>query len=499
MAPTRNQGEELIVRFVTGLLVPTLVAGLVTCGALAAFLQHSAGIIDAELAAHQEAVSNHALHEHMSTTPTWQSEFAVWDEAVEAYEDADTQWMLENLGQSVFQYHSIARIMVFAPSGEPLVVLRDGGEVPVSSIDAERAALRPVFEQLRSLDMVAAISAYKEGLTDKVPFVELVAPYEGKPSLITAMPLLSETGDLESATGEEGVYVWVSPFDQTLADSIGNHTLLEGTRFAPVPPANGHPAVPVTGTSGQVLAWLTWTAERPGTRLLQQGLPGLLGGLAVAAGIVGLLLHRLRVALQQLSAEREEAHYRALHDPLTGLGNRSLFQARLSDSIRSMPRGEPRLGLLAIDLDHFKPVNDTLGHAAGDDLLRQTASRIKALLGPNDTLVRLGGDEFAVIQSAIDTHDQPIALARAIISAVSQPFLVAGQPVNIGVSLGIATAPDLASDETELARHADQALYRAKNGGRNRYCLYSPERAPEPERMQAEIEQAFDRKAGSAA
>lgn len=499
MASIRIHGETLIVRFITGLLIPTLVAGLVTCGALAAFLQHSANSIDAELAAHQEEVSKHALVEHISTTPTWQEEFAVWDEAVAAYEDADTEWLLENLGQSVFQYHNIPRIMVFNSAGEPLMVLRDGGEVPVASAAAGREALSPVFEQLRSLDMVAAISAYKEGLTDVVPMVELIAPYEGKPSLITAIPLLSETGELESAAGGEGIYVWVSPFDQALADSIGDHTLLKGTRFAPMPPLEGHPAVPVMGTSGQVLTWLTWTPERPGTRLLQQGLPGLLAGLAVAAGIVGLLLHRLRQALQQLQAEREEAHYRALHDPLTGLGNRSLFQTRLSHSIKSMPRGEPRLALLAIDLDHFKPVNDTLGHAAGDELLRQTASRIKALLGPEDTLVRLGGDEFAVIQPTIQTHNQPEALARAIIAALSQPFLVAGTTVNIGASLGIATAPDLAADETELARHADQALYRAKNGGRNRYCVYRPELASEPERLQAEIERAFENKSGSAA
>ncbi len=428
-----------------------------------------------------------------------QSEFAVWDEAITAYEARDVDWLVENLGQTVFEYHGIARIMVFDAAGQPLMVLRDGGVVPPASVKPALPDLQPLFAQLRQLDKIAAISAYKDGITEDAPYVESVLNFEGKPSLVTAMPLYSDSGETDSAAGEEGIYVWVVPFDQALADRIGEQNLLINTHFSPDLPPQRHPAVPIMGSSGQPLAWLTWTPERPGVRLLWQGLPGLLAGLAVAAGIVGLLLHRLAVALTQLKEEREEAHYRALHDPLTGLGNRSLFQTRLSDSIKSMPRGEPRLALLALDLDHFKPVNDSLGHAAGDDLLRQTAGRIRGLLGPDDTLVRLGGDEFAVIQGAIETHDQAMVLARAIIAALSQPFLVANTSVQIGVSIGIATAPDLAADETDLARHADLALYRAKNGGRNRFCLYSPEQPTEAQRLQAEIEDAFERRAGTAA
>lgn len=486
-------------RYVTGLLLPTVAAAVVTCVALAMFLHRSADTIDAELVLQQELQGQHALAEFVEVTPVMQAEFAVWDDAVLAHEAGDVDWMVENLGLSVFNYHTIARIMVFNSAGEPLMAMRDGGEVPAASVEKDLPALQPLFDQLRGLDMVAAISAYKNGVTDKVPHVETVMLFEGVPSLVTAMPLFSETGDVDSPAGSEAIYLWVSHFDQALADRLGSQQFLTDARFERELPPDTHPGVPVANADGTPIAWLTWTAERPGARLLWQSVPGLAIGLSVAAIIVGILLHRLRVALTQLQAEREDAHYRALHDPLTGLGNRSLFQTRLSDSIKSMPRGEPRLALLAIDLDHFKPVNDTLGHAAGDELLRQTAGRIKALLGPDDTLVRLGGDEFAVIQSAIETHDQAVGLARAIIAAVSQPFLVAGTTVNIGVSLGIATAPDLSTDETELARHADQALYRAKNGGRNRYCLYTPEASTEPERLQAEIEEAFERRPGTAA
>jgi diguanylate cyclase (GGDEF)-like protein len=486
-------------RFVTGLFLPTVAAGIVTCVALALFFHRSADTIDAELVLQQELQGQNALADYIEITPGLQAEFAVWDDAVLAHSAGDVGWLVENLGLSVFGYHRVARIMVFDANGKPLMAMRDGGEVPTASVQPHLSELQPVFDALRSLDMVAAISAYKNGVIDEVPHVEAVLLFEGLPSLVTASPLFSETGDVDSPAGSEAIYVWVNHFDQTLADRIGDQQFLSDARFVTEMPEDAHPSVPVATADGTPIAFLTWTPERPGARLLWQSVPGLAIGLAVAAGIVGLLLHRLRIALTQLQAEREEAHYRALHDPLTGLGNRSLFQTRLSDSIRSMPRGEPRLALLAIDLDHFKPVNDSLGHAAGDDLLRQTAGRIRALLGPEDTLVRLGGDEFAVIQGAIETHDQPMGLARAIIAAVSQPFLVANNTVQIGVSIGIATAPDLAADETDLTRHADLALYRAKNGGRNRFCLYSPEQPSEAQRLQAEIEDAFERRAGTAA
>ncbi|QQR37429.1 GGDEF domain-containing protein [Devosia oryziradicis] len=218
----------------------------------------------------------------------------------------------------------------------------------------------------------------------------------------------------------------------------------------------------------------------------------MLGALVVTGAIILVLMRNLQRASTQLQSERAEAQHRALHDPLTGLGNRSLFRDRLDTAMRNLPRGEPRLALLALDLDRFKQVNDTLGHEAGDELLRQASARITTTLQPADTLARLGGDEFAIIQPGITTHDDAARLAQRVIDALQPPFHISGQTIQIGVSVGIATAPDLARTDADLVARADDALYQAKAGGRNRYCLSVAAMAEgHPVLLDARVRQAF--------
>jgi diguanylate cyclase (GGDEF)-like protein len=180
-----------------------------------------------------------------------------------------------------------------------------------------------------------------------------------------------------------------------------------------------------------------------------------------------------------------------LHDPLTGLGNRGLFHLKLAENFPTGRKSTPSLAVLALDLDKFKQVNDTMGHQAGDELLIRIGAIIQPLLGTHDTLIRLGGDEFAIIQPGIAGHGQPAALAQSIIEALARPISLAAGVARIGVSIGIATAPDLAHDQTELIRFADDALYRAKNGGRNRYCIYGSGETNEPARLDAQLREAF--------
>ena len=157
----------------------------------------------------------------------------------------------------------------------------------------------------------------------------------------------------------------------------------------------------------------------------------------------------------------------------------------------TLSEGPPRLAVLELDLDKFKEVNDTLGHQAGDEMLVKVSSRIKSLLRTEDTLVRLGGDEFAIIQANIEDLEEPQKLARAIIETLSEEFTLTDGTATIGVSIGIATAPDMTRKEMELMRFADDALYRAKNGGRNRYCVYSATPVNEPARIDTKLRDTF--------
>ena len=174
-------------------------------------------------------------------------------------------------------------------------------------------------------------------------------------------------------------------------------------------------------------------------------------------------------------AEAEIVHL-ARHDVLTGLANRAEFNARLEEASRRLKRNGGNLTVMMIDLDRFKAVNDTLGHLAGDQLLSEVARRLQSTVRDTDVLARLGGDEFAIIQEGgADQREGAVALALRIIEAISVPFDLNGQQVEVGTSIGIALAPENGLEPDELLKRADLALYNVKSSGRNDFCLFRDE------------------------
>jgi len=161
----------------------------------------------------------------------------------------------------------------------------------------------------------------------------------------------------------------------------------------------------------------------------------------------------------------------AHHDPLTDLPNRMLFADRLQTAISYVKRG----GMMAvhyIDLDEFKPVNDTYGHQAGDDLLIQVAGRMAASVRESDTVARLGGDEFGIVQTQIEHPADAEILAGRMVDCLARPYCVFGQEVRISASIGIALAPDHGVISDELLSKADRALYACKRRGRGRFSFF---------------------------
>jgi diguanylate cyclase (GGDEF)-like protein len=177
------------------------------------------------------------------------------------------------------------------------------------------------------------------------------------------------------------------------------------------------------------------------------------------------------ITVQKL-AEKQVEH-RATHDSLTGLPNRAMFSALLEQALRSAKRDKRKLAVLFIDLDGFKSVNDLLGHAAGDSLLKQMAVRFRDAVRASDVVVRQGGDEFVVLALDLSNRDGVSAVAQKILRAAALPVQVGEQECQISASIGIGMFPDDGDSEQLLMKNADQAMYAAKREGKNAFRFFS--------------------------
>ncbi len=210
-------------------------------------------------------------------------------------------------------------------------------------------------------------------------------------------------------------------------------------------------------------------------------------------GVDGLLL-----SLRDISDRRdleERLRHQAFHDDLTGLPNRALFDDRLGQSLARVRRHGGRIAVIFIDLDDFKSVNDSLGHAVGDELLRTTSERLVTAMRAHDTAARLGGDEFAVLAEGVEDEAEALLLAERIQRALSAPMVVGGHRLTPTASLGVA-CPDGALAADEALANADVAMYAAKARGKGRVATFEPvmrERVVERVRVTAELDRALER------
>ncbi|MFU2488079.1 EAL domain-containing protein [Thauera sp. WH-1] len=273
-------------------------------------------------------------------------------------------------------------------------------------------------------------------------------------------------------------------------------------RFADNPLVRGEPGVrfyagmPLVMPSGEVLGTLCVIDHQPRRLDDKQRV-----ALAVLARSVIIELE-LRQRVQELESEvlrRHEAEARimqlATRDALTGLPNRAALMDRLHQGIKQAQRNGTMLGVLFLDLDRFKWINDTLGHDAGDAMLQAMAARLSGAVRDSDTVARLGGDEFAVILPNLHRVEDAESVAAKILDSVLAPMSLRGHSLHVGGSIGLAVYPQQGTSEEALLRHADLAMYHAKESGGNRYQVFAEQmnaRAVERMMIESELRQAID-------
>jgi diguanylate cyclase (GGDEF)-like protein len=235
-------------------------------------------------------------------------------------------------------------------------------------------------------------------------------------------------------------------------------------------PPVGDLALDVNDPDGNVIGRFAWTPKRPGA--VQNVVPFIAVASIGFALLAAFVLRYMRRTAAAIAAGESRLRHLAMHDPLCGLPNRIYFGERLEAVIEEVRVGTATAAVFYIDLDHFKDVNDTLGHHVGDELIRNVTLRLSHTLRGGDLVARLSGDEFEVISSIAGDSEQMMGLAQRIIAAICAPYIINGQNIIIGASLGIAIVDNKCGTATDIMRYADMALYRAKNEGRNRACIY---------------------------
>jgi diguanylate cyclase (GGDEF)-like protein len=206
----------------------------------------------------------------------------------------------------------------------------------------------------------------------------------------------------------------------------------------------------------------------------------------------GSLERSIRYAIDRKRTEVQLAHL-ALHDHLTGLPNRSVFDDRLEHALQRRSDGHGGLAVLFIDIDGFKRLNDSFGHGAGDDALREAAARIRSAVRPHDTVARLGGDEFTVLCEGVGGDRDALAVGRRVAEELGRPLVIDGHEIVLRASVGVVLAEGEGVTAEEILQRSDDAMYRAKARGGGRQQLYTPGRSRERAGHEIQVESALRR------
>ena len=294
-----------------------------------------------------------------------------------------------------------------------------------------------------------------------------------RPAVIAAVAVDPADGVPDSFDGVPPIIVSVKFIDDSALTSIAAQLRLTNLRkMEQNPPPDGDLAYDLNGPDGTTIARFAWTPKQPGAEIVHNVVPFIAVAFIGFALLAAFVLRYMRRTAAAIVAGETRLRHLAMHDPLCGLPNRIFFGERLEAVIEEVRVGSAPAAVFYIDLDHFKDVNDTLGHHVGDELIRNVTLRLSHTLRGGDLVARLGGDEFAVISSIAGDSEQMMGLAQRIIAAICAPYAINAQNIIIGASIGIAVIDDKCGTATDIMRYADMALYRAKNEGRNRACIY---------------------------
>ena len=440
----------------------------------ASFTWFAARKLDEEALRREIILVRHALSSLVATVPHEQDAFSTWDDAVIRTAANDERWMAEEFGGWMYSFFGHDRTYVI-DTQDALIFSGSGGQwVSPPRYHGDQAAVGEAVALLREKLANRFDANGRERVSRAEIFVTDVKEVDGQPAIVSARPILPHSERVNVAEGAENVFVAVKFLDRIVRSEISNRTLVSDLQFVDRLSYVPRPAaVPVQSDGDQTIGYFIWTPQRPGLSLITQVAPWAAFAFIIVIGVGLLQARNLRRASLELHASEGRARHLAFHDVLTGLPNRALFEERLDAVLSDVRDSKREAAVLMVDLDRFKNINDTLGHRAGDLVIRQAGARLEDVVGGKGTVARIGGDEFAVVVAAENAVEAAKRLSDRLLASLNPPFQVEDEIAHVGASIGVATAPAAAIRREELLRKADVALYEAKKRGRGHYQLFT--------------------------
>ena len=390
----------------------------------------------------------------------------------------DPDWVKQRVGLWLKTYFDHDYVFIFDGRDKPVFSQFGRDALNASWSDAALVDLESVLAYMRGRNpaLHGTLRLTEPSAGDDGPHAQaaVIRTLAGRPAVIAAVAVGPLGGLLAAGDQAAPIMMSVKFIDsQALAGIAGQLRLTHLRKLGDdeLPPPTDL-TYELDGPQGKTIARFAWTPKQPGAEIVSSVIPFIAVALAGFTLLAAFVLRYMRRTAVAIAAGESRLRHLAMHDPLCGLPNRIFFGERLEAVIEEVRAGSAPAAVFYVDLDHFKDVNDTLGHPVGDELIRNVTLRLSHTLRGDDLVARLGGDEFAVISSIGDDSAKIMAVAQRMIAAICAPYVINRQNIVIGASIGIAVIDRKCGGAADIMRYADMALYRAKNEGRNRACIY---------------------------